>query len=284
MTPESFYWAGFLAADGNITNNSTRCELAIIDQNHVEKLANFGATDKNITINTRKPVQIRDYEIKTRKSASISFYSKQIVKDLENNFGIVPAKSLIYNLPEKMWDHENIRHFIRGYIDGDGSWFKITKNKHLALKVLGTKEFLTNLTNHFTIILNLNKDKYIGYPGGCYAVSYGGTNTCSKIYKYLYNGADLYLQRKYDFLQEFFKNYEPKHRGKNFKDFSNLIGKTFSKLTILEISPNISGERRLAKISCECGVIKNMRLDGILNGHAKSCGNSSHKQIKVIKL
>lgn len=54
-------------------------------------------------------------------------------------------------------------------------------------------------------------------------------------------------------------------------DMSCYIGKSFGRLTVVEVLPPANG-RRMAVCRCECGIIKSIRFDGLQNGMVKSCG------------
>ena len=65
--------------------------------------------------------------------------------------GCVPNKSLILKFPDSVIfsNKDLIRHFIRGYIDGDGC-LCITQNKCI-LSILGTQEFLSDLSKYLPL-------------------------------------------------------------------------------------------------------------------------------------
>lgn len=127
LTPESCYWAGFIAGDGCVyshglkkgdkTNNYLTIGLQYKDKNHLENFKDF--------INYSGVI----YEKKDKKSAAISINSLNIVKDLEKNFNIRNNKSYNYippNLPDEMK-----KYFILGMIDADGSFIRHLKT-HLS--------------------------------------------------------------------------------------------------------------------------------------------------------
>jgi len=62
------------------------------------------------------------------------------------NLGIVPRKSKILRFPTKEQIPENlIQHYIRGYLDGDGS-VQLHHNC-LSISFVGTKEVLIGIQN-----------------------------------------------------------------------------------------------------------------------------------------
>ena len=67
--------------------------------------------------------------------------------------GCVPQKSLILRFPSlTIFSSVNlIRHFVRGYVDGDGS-LSYTTTGRLVIYIIGTKEFLSKIISLFSII------------------------------------------------------------------------------------------------------------------------------------
>lgn len=106
-TKESCYWAGFIAADGNIkkNRNSVNIHLQLSDLSHLEKFAQVINFEGNIE--------------KTDNSCRITIDGEWYVKKLEENFGIIPQKTFIITFPTKM-PKIFMADYLRGYFDGDG--------------------------------------------------------------------------------------------------------------------------------------------------------------------
>lgn len=74
-------------------------------------------------------------------------YNIHLHKTLKS-YGCVPKKSLILKFPKEsiFKSSDLIRHFIRGYWDGDGCLTWADKEHKVAnISVLGTKSFLTSI-------------------------------------------------------------------------------------------------------------------------------------------
>lgn len=192
FTDDSCYWAGFLAADGWISKNVLGVSLGIVDKEHLEKFILFLNGNNKIMEACKKSFN------KMSEFCSVNISSKQIVNDLKNNFNFVNKKSLIYkpptNLPENM-----MRHFIRGYIDGDGSigWHKSNEKPRISI-CSGSKELLE------WIFDNIKKNnKNAGNPkikkreSNLYIVEFSGLQTY-EILDWLYRDSTYYLNRKYE--------------------------------------------------------------------------------------
>ena len=104
-SPNMAYILGFLAADGNVHNNSIRFK---IHRNDIEILEFIRA---NIGM-----VSLRD-DVK-QNQAVIGFYSEEMAKSLLK-LGITPNKT--YSLVMKHIPKIYVRDFVRGVFDGDGS-------------------------------------------------------------------------------------------------------------------------------------------------------------------
>lgn len=109
--------------------------------------------------------------------------------------GCVPQKSTILTFPsESIVPKELIKHFIRGYVDGDGC-ISFTKTGRLVLQIIGTKEFLSGIQVIFPEFKSLIKDKR--WKGNTYCISVACANA-DKILTVLYKDSTIFLQRKYN--------------------------------------------------------------------------------------
>jgi transposase-like protein len=208
---QSLYWAGFIAADGCVkqrkTNCSDRFELQIAlsskDHKHLEKFKNDiqydGPIRKSISKNSKINPLWNDTE-----SCEIQITSKEIFDDL-SKYNIVPRKSLIYTFPEWLITHPLINHFMRGYFDGDGSWYLqkyLQKKQQLMFSLRGTPEFLTTYRTILERECGLQRrDKLIRINSGIGVLEYGGNGITSKIASFLYKDASIYLDRKYNMVK-----------------------------------------------------------------------------------
>ena len=190
-TPESAYWAGFIAADGCITGGTLKICLNYKDINHLEKFKAYVDSTHKISFNTDKYYR-----------AEIGFKNNKISEALELNYNITPNKSLIYEMPilpdEVVWD------FIRGYFDGDGCICESFSNKNsktatLYTTIVGSKILIPELYD----IIGLKGS--IQEKATTKTIKYCSNSSYSLLSK-LYDNAGTYLDRKYEYYQQIKQN------------------------------------------------------------------------------
>ena len=194
-TEEKAYWLGFIWADGYISSSPLKLE----DKNHLKKLQK--------ELNTERPI------LTNNNRCRLLVNSKHFWETL-NNYGCIPKKSLVLKFPDiSIFNNTNlIRHFIRGYFDGDGciSYYKVNNTIcKPTCSLIGTKEFLNSikeLLNDQQIIVNniIHKDKR-HITSNTYIFSITNIETNIKFLNFLYNNSNVYLDRKYNRYQ-FLKN------------------------------------------------------------------------------
>jgi hypothetical protein len=206
---ETFYVAGFIAADGCVkdrksSNGNRRYELGIglsrEDKDFLEQLRQI----------MKAETPVRDFLVKNSKrnpkwndcwKSEIIITSKQMCDDLFR-FDVIPRKSLIYTFPKWMKIHPLKHHFLRGYNDGDGSFFipelpDGRKTEQVYFSMRGTPSFLTDARYILEQECDLEeREKDIRISSGQGVLEYGGNGVISKIADYLYRDATIYLPRK----------------------------------------------------------------------------------------
>lgn len=165
-TLENCYYAGFIAADGNINKNRNKLTICLSgkDKPFLEKFSNTIKSEYKITECLSKG---------KHQSVSITVTSEKLCNDLGKNFNIFPQKSLTIT-PPKIDDKSLLDAFILGLLDGDGT-VSFTKkrlkdgrySKRLYIGLIGTKEMVSMVKNRFEEILgetisNLSHGKYSG--------------------------------------------------------------------------------------------------------------------------
>ena len=185
-TEAKAYWLGFICADGCVQSggrNVMEITLSSVDKEHLNKFKH--------DINFKGEVKIKKgtkYE-----ACRISLYGEQIIQDLCSH-GAVPRKSLVLQFPKHL-DKNLIRHFIRGYFDGDGSVYEYQKLHKISMSMLGTQEFLEEVQNIFVQELGVSRVKIYKHQN---VFEYKKSRKeAIKIMDYLYKDCTIYLERKF---------------------------------------------------------------------------------------
>ena len=113
--------------------------------------------------------------------------------------GCIPNKSLILKFPNKdiFTNKDLIKHFIRGYVDGDGC-LTYTSTGRLVIEIIGTKEFLEEIKIEYPNIFTKTFHKDKRHPNSnTYFISCSA-DKADKFASILYDNSKIYLQRKYD--------------------------------------------------------------------------------------
>lgn len=201
-TQEKAYILGFIYADGFVGDEKSN--NVVIAINDLELLKEF-AKELDFTGDIRKT---KKGGFKNSKCGyCINFSSKRIASKLRD-LGLYPNKSLTMASIPKI-NADLIRHFIRGYFDGDGSivlshntsYYK-NNNKVIKYKyptymfdILGTKSFLDNIK----IVSNFRYVKILDTKTEeikCLRIS--AKKEFNNIFKYLYESSTIKLERKYN--------------------------------------------------------------------------------------
>ena len=187
-----FYWAGFIAADGSVNRKCLNIGLSTKDINHLYKFKEHIKGTQNITIrNCIKSINgnlPKEYE-----SCHINIYSVKLVNDLKY-FGIENKKSLTYDIPDHIINHEYFNSFLLGLSDGDGCFCE-TKRK-ITWSIVGSIPSLSKLKS------KLEGSKFYLSPNKKYSfLKIGGNNQVKNFSKWLYHNNDFFLERKKNILK-----------------------------------------------------------------------------------
>lgn len=203
-TEEKAYWLGFIFADGYISFSEANLnkgqvataycvgiKLQLSDKEHLKKFNK--SIDGNYKV-FEETVKLDGFRKKETKSAKILVYSKQMYDDLNSFFD----RDKTYTAKFPSIPDDLIRHFIRGYFDGDGgfchtektfdiSFAGASKDFHIGLSKLlegrGYSLYKRDILNKYNtemyyIYLNKNNDKI-------------------DFLDWIYKDCNIYLDRKY---------------------------------------------------------------------------------------
>lgn len=178
---ENCYWAGLLAADGNVSKKVVTISLQEQDCDQIGKL------NKTLSSN----YSVKHYLAKDMfPYCCLAFSSEKITKDLYENFNITPRKSLTL-IPPNIKTSILIDSFICGYIDGDGciGLYNSKRQKALSISLLGTYELCIWIKNRFEEILGKQIKgirKKVEHKNNTYSLAISDLNA-RKIFKHYYD-------------------------------------------------------------------------------------------------
>ena len=194
---EKAYWLGFFAADGYNYRSKGYIEFRLNKQD-TEILEKFKVCLEANNV-------IRFYR---NTYCSMTLCSIHLCDKLAE-YGLDQAKTYTLQLP--ILDKSLMRHFIRGYFDGDGCFSVIKRNdrknpnsKTYQFNITGMKGPLSIIQQHLVDNIGIIKNSLKRRKSTiAVTIHYSGRNVCKKILDYLYDDATIYLQRKYNKYKEY---------------------------------------------------------------------------------
>jgi len=213
-TEISMYLAGFIAADGCLHKSKSK-------PNGIISIA-LGHKDiaylKLIKKLFKSKHKLHKWYCKAKNSWGYGFQitSKKMFDDLMARFNITPKKSLTLKFPKRLIKHPLVHHFIRGFIDGDGSFWQDNRYNTLRLSLIGTQNMLKTIERVFATRCSIQskhriiRDKKYGKLLKTFGLRYGDQTELNRIIHWLYDGAIIFLKRKRDIAMTV---NPPKHHG-----------------------------------------------------------------------
>lgn len=179
-TEHKAYWLGYLYADGSVSKYRLSINVKPSDFYHVEKFQReIGSTHKPYTM---KSVKAKEGTMR------VDISSLKLVTDLTNQ-GCHAKK--MYDLDPPSLSDNLVRHFIRGFWDGDGSIGMYGKYRQLHMSATGTDAMIKWIAEQFP------GPAYVGRSGNEARVRSTSRSARTNL-NYLYEGATVYLDRKFE--------------------------------------------------------------------------------------
>lgn len=201
-TERKAYFLGFILADG--------CVYFGTNKNSYRFQMNLQAQDRYILEELQKDIE-SDYKIQDKQFGCdkngdpilislLKINSSKLCEDLMN-LGVVPRKSMRQEMKKDLIPDKLIKHFIRGYFDGNGSC-SIRKNS-ISLDFLGSKTICLQIDEYLKSN-KINKNVLYGNKKNeLYGLRINNTDNKILLYYYLYKDATIYLKRKKEKFDKF---------------------------------------------------------------------------------
>lgn len=205
-TEEKAYILGLLYADGynQTERNSVSIGLKEDDKEILEKMTELIQPTKPLLClnlsNARKRVGFENAQNQYRLVIANKHISERLV---ELGCGKAKTYNLIFPTEEQVPSHL-IRHFIRGYFDGDGS---VSGDKQKQISFVGTVNFLKPLQQILMEELGFSETKldrrHKERDNEIRSLRYCGINQCIKFRDWLYEDVTIFLKRKKDIFDSY---------------------------------------------------------------------------------
>ena len=198
-TPNKAYYLGFWMADGNVHKSNIKKGQMLIQMS-------LKSEDKYILEKFKEEikasVKVSDCNRKNKGTESrISVYSDKMARDL-SKYGVIPNKTfLLKKLP--CIDEKFIPDLIRGIFDGDGTVY-INKKSQLRFGFYGTYDLVFDIIKHLNRTINIPLNK-IAQKESISFITYASQKDIINFYKYIYNTDCLYLKRKKEKFEKYFR-------------------------------------------------------------------------------
>jgi hypothetical protein len=262
-TEEKAYLLGLYGADGNVfsAKNQVSLYLAGEDGKFLEKVKMIMGIKTKITESRNRimtsPLTGKKYATQIQYTLRVSS-SKLCNEFIKHN--IVPAKSKILSPPSST-PKNLIRHYIRGYVDGDGSVVYRNRNSKCCV-YSGSKRMLDYIQLHFRDYYP-NKCKVLS-SRNTYVLGYANYSAYQFV-KFLYSDCSLSLPRKYRNAVDIIQDYETNNYKPHIKTYWSAEEIAFLQMnygTIGNKQISLLLDRSIASIVWKAGQLGIRRITG----------------------
>lgn len=201
------YWLGFLYADGWNTSskNIMGLRLCEIDKEHIFRFKKSLQCDNKVYFDKPKQVEIYGKLSNSCGSVSIMISNKHLTQRL-SELGCIEHKTAVLQFPDfNIVPEYLMRHFIRGFFDGDG-WVSVLKNTTApSIGFVGMESFIIPLSQYLISKLDLTPVKHSRKKNAkTIEIDWCSLVDVERIFNFLYNDSNIFLQRKFDLLNKFY--------------------------------------------------------------------------------
>jgi len=215
-TPNKAYVLGLISSDGNnyIKGSKSAVTLSLQEEDvsileRVKEELEYEGPLKFISLHDKNNNHKNQYAL-----TIVDNYMCCQLREL----GVVQRKSLVFKFPTFLRP-DLIRHFVRGYFDGDGCIYYDEKRKKGRTSLVGTLDFCQALQ---TILLSMFVKNNIIQPAqsrgtNIYVLQTAANLSSFKFLSWLYQDCDMKMERKYQQYLDLCERYQnPKVHVKSF--------------------------------------------------------------------
>jgi hypothetical protein len=212
-TEDKAYFLGFIYADGNVYENQMNILISIVDEDLLLKIKKYIKSNNPISYSNKK-----DYKgifANAKPTCKVTIANNNIIKGLSKH-EVMPNKTFKLTFPETI-QNDLVKHFIRGYLDGDGSFccykakYKVHQkcglreyiNTKYCIDICGTIDLLEGIRTVIKKELNIDcvknlQQRHKERDNNNRTLKISGKNNVLNILDWLYKDATVYLDRKYN--------------------------------------------------------------------------------------
>lgn len=218
------YLYGYVLGDGNLQKGIPRFVIDSKDVDHMEKMADVIGT---------KPYYSKSHEGVAIISVTSSIYYEKML-----DWGLVPNKSNVGCVLNRIPDEDNFRHFIRGLMDSDGCVSVRTQKKGFTWFIEGHPSYM----NQFREKLPFNYQIKPGRNGKNVNFNTENLTELVKIYHWLYDNATIFMDRKKSRFDKVINHSNNNSRGRKQKalEYWSQHVDELEKLTIIKTNQEIA--------------------------------------------
>lgn len=180
------YILGFISADGGVYKHYKAFFIILkkSDNEHLNKILK--------SLNANNPI----YYI--NNTCKIQISSEKMIDDLKK-YGVVPNKTHIIK-PYINLNEELLKHYWRGFIDGDGC---ITKNgKQWEIHLAGNKNIVEGFSKYIKQRFKTKAIPTLRKDSSVWKFKCGGNILAKQVITHFYKDANIYLDRKMELAQQ----------------------------------------------------------------------------------
>jgi DNA-binding transcriptional regulator WhiA len=200
-TEEKAYWLGFLFADGCVRKVKSGSQLVLKlstkDEEHLNLFKKNIESEHNIFYSVSQ-VMSKSNVLSISNNCILRVSSNEMVEGLIKQ-GCVPRKTFTIERPRI--NDNLIRHFIRGFYDGDGNFFYSEKTKMSAITIVSASDkFRTFLIDVMSSIPGIGK---IHLDEKKYTIKLVNIEGIMNFLSYIYDNSNIELKRKKEYYEKY---------------------------------------------------------------------------------
>lgn len=200
------YFLGLFYADGCLTKHSAKISLVSDDKHILETLNKFIHINRPLYSIPKKlfksPTNNKEYIGRPQTRLEIN---NQKINIRLRQLGLYERKSLTLNFPTaEMIPNNLMKHFIRGYFDGDGCIYNRKWGQRFDIN--SSFDFCNSLYQWLYINLQINSK--VSPHSSIYRLSVNNKKDISTIYHFLYDNSSIFLNRKFIKFKSIVENFD----------------------------------------------------------------------------